>query len=692
LKSINIKNMIIAGCVIFLVAFFTVTSLIIITSGDFASRLVFNVYSEDNELIQQISPHYSETDDIYYVFLPSFSTKNAVTLGFSANRSIKIGDTVLYKNDNIEPLEFGEKYTLVPYGKSKADTKNIKFLRSKNVNTVILSSEYANMDFLKRDRNNEGSGEFRFISETGKNIVPRQTATLRGRGNSSWNMTDKKSFRLRFDTPVALMGNIPTIDYVLYSNSFDTTQLKTLMTLDLADAMNIEFVPRRQLVDFYLNSEYIGAYLLAQQIDAGENEFIDIADLNRENVNANTNVFTGPTALRRLSRQTTEELPDGRKIRFHSFNSNPEDITGGYLLETSSEYKARNADYFISARKQFLAITSPKTVSRKQILYISDLFQRFEDALSNHDFELVSDYIDIDSAARSFILQEFTKNIDAGRSSFYFYKDSDQRGDGRIRFCSPWDFDLAYGNKNFFPVFFDSQSPFTLFNKRTFRREDDESFLLLQALYDIPEFRELVMDLWDSEVSYTAGNLSVTDYIERYFATVQMNFIRYQEMYIEMEIGNFSDELDFLNHFVRTRTGFFDDLWTDRLPLHTVHIAHFFPRFEYINSEVLHGEKFTELPDFTDNPDFLGWAYWRNKDETVDDAERFSPDMPITEDITIRPVFMDADKTAAGFDLRSFINSNHTLIRLSLAAFVSFPMILLMSFLMLKKPRRNKYD
>ena len=59
-----------------------------------------------------------------------------------------------------------------------------------------------------------------------------------------------------------------------------------------------------------------------------------------------------------------------------------------------------------------------------------------------------SDYMDVDSFIRAYLYQEISQNVDSANSSFYFWKDSDTAGDGKLHFSPPWDFDLSYCNMN----------------------------------------------------------------------------------------------------------------------------------------------------------------------------------------------------------------------------------------------------
>lgn len=57
-----------------------------------------------------------------------------------------------------------------------------------------------------------------------------------------------------------------------------------------------------------------------------------------------------------------------------------------------------------------------------------------------------SDYIDVDSLITAYLVQEISMNVDATKASFFFYKDSDKKGDGKLHFGPAWDFDLSYNN------------------------------------------------------------------------------------------------------------------------------------------------------------------------------------------------------------------------------------------------------
>ena len=113
--------------------------------------------------------------------------------------------------------------------------------------------------------------------------------------------------------------------------------------------------------------------------------------------------------------------------------NDPEDITGGYLLELElgERYKDETSG-FVTTGGQAVTMKCPECVSENQIKYISEFYQNMENALYSKDGyttdskgerHALSDYIDIESLARMYLLQEFSMNLDSGITSFYLYKD-----------------------------------------------------------------------------------------------------------------------------------------------------------------------------------------------------------------------------------------------------------------------------
>ena len=111
--------------------------------------------------------------------------------------------------------------------------------------------------------------------------------------------------------------------------------------------------------------------------------------------------------------------------------NNPENITGGYLLEYDlPDRYVKEVSGFVTSRNQTIVVKAPEYASEAQVKYISALYQDFEDAVFsangyNAKGKHYTEYIDVASFAKMYVFQEYVKNLDAGLTSFYIYKDKD---------------------------------------------------------------------------------------------------------------------------------------------------------------------------------------------------------------------------------------------------------------------------
>lgn len=116
-------------------------------------------------------------------------------------------------------------------------------------------------------------------------------------------------------------------------------------------------------------------------------------------------------------------------MKGYEIPNNPDDITGGYLLEFDDYRYYSEPSGFVTKRGQRVTIKSPENASREQVAYIKGFVEDMEEAIYsetgyNSKRKYYTDYIDAQAAAKFYLLQELAVNVDAGRNSCYF---------GRIR-------------------------------------------------------------------------------------------------------------------------------------------------------------------------------------------------------------------------------------------------------------------
>lgn len=218
---------------------------------------------------------------------------------------------------------------------------------------------------------------------------------------------------------------------------------------NLAEETGIPFTMDSRNIDLYINGDYMGSYLITEKIEIGKTR-VNITDLEDATSKANDNADLGT-----YEQKGTNDYKAGTQ-KWVDIPNDPEDITGGYLLELElgERYKDETSG-FVTTGGQAVTMKCPECVSENQIKYISEFCQNMENALYSKDGyttdskgerHALSDYIDIESLARMYLLQEFSMNLDSGITSFYLYKDSDLTGDGKLHAAPVWDFDVALGN------------------------------------------------------------------------------------------------------------------------------------------------------------------------------------------------------------------------------------------------------
>ena len=94
---------------------------------------------------------------------------------------------------------------------------------------------------------------------------------IRGRGNTSWTISDKKPYRLKFEKKQQLCGLKKAKNYVLTANWTDFSLMQNPIASYLAKFFNLPYTHTMVPVDVILNGTYRGSYLLTNKpgINAG---------------------------------------------------------------------------------------------------------------------------------------------------------------------------------------------------------------------------------------------------------------------------------------------------------------------------------------------------------------------------------------------------------------------------------------
>ncbi len=95
--------------------------------------------------------------------------------------------------------------------------------------------------------------------------------SIRGRGNTSWTLSDKKPYRLKFSKKISLCGLIKAKNYVLLAGWTDGSQMQNAIAAKIGHMVDMPYICDMIPVEVVLNGIYRGSYLLANKpgINAG---------------------------------------------------------------------------------------------------------------------------------------------------------------------------------------------------------------------------------------------------------------------------------------------------------------------------------------------------------------------------------------------------------------------------------------
>ncbi|MDD3368451.1 MAG: CotH kinase family protein [Lachnospiraceae bacterium] len=430
---------------------------------------------------------WQNTDGNYFLFLPSFAPQEVQL------RTVNVGEIVLdgqiVQHGDMVLLTDGQHSVSVAGSHSAIE---FRVMRSANIGTIFLETDSGSMDYIHADKNNREAGLITVLDANGNAMYKGHMDRLNCRGNISFDSVEKKSYQVKLQSKADLFGMGKSRTWLLISDAFDPTMIRNFAVLGMAREGGIPYTPEMDYTDVYANGEYMGSYLITEKVELGKGR-IEGASLEKEteSLNAGADLGTFP--------QIADWGEWAKSLKGYDIPKNPVDITGTYLMELDLDYRYPDEPSgFITYRNQPVVIKSPEYASREQVNYAADLYEFFEEAIFAEDGlnpytgEPFTAYIDLDSFARKYLLEEISKNQDASYTSQYFVKFPDEVST-KLFACSPWDYDKSLATPT-------TWMEVDLFEPDSFyaniRKSDSD---LWWALYQHEEFREYVKKLYWEE-------------------------------------------------------------------------------------------------------------------------------------------------------------------------------------------------
>lgn len=483
----------------------------------------------------------TEKDGVKYLFLPASAdlTKLSLTVTTTpvSDKVLLTGDKgTAYLQGTVDLTAVaaanadGHREITASVGKG-ADTLTFRVMQASGLPTLYLTSaDSANrgLAYVDGSKNNVVTdAAMALIAANGTSIYNGGLTQLKARGNSTFTYAEKKSYQIKLAEPSDLLGKQEQVKtWVLLASYFDATQMHDKMVKDLAAELGLPYTASCDWVNLYYDGVYRGVYLLSEKNSVGETS-VAITDMEQAYERLNTGYGTDMTTA-------LAENSYGQQYQYTKDLTEPENITGGYLIELNHDMWDE-ASGFKTRQGVAFNVKSPEWCGEAAMKYISEYYQAFEDAVYATDDtgaytgynastgKYFYDYVDMDSLVKVFLLQELSLNCDGFISSVYFYKDAD----GKM-FAGPiWDQDMTFG---------------TGWNK-TNDAEIVDYHYLAQALIQIPAFKDAVVEYYNSEFAPAVRRwLGEDGVISRQYALLKNSAAMNYTIWDYIRIGNPENE------------------------------------------------------------------------------------------------------------------------------------------------------
>lgn len=285
------------------------------------------------------------------------------------------------------------------------------------------------------------------------------TGGIRIRGNSTnQDAVTKRPWRLKLDSKTNLLGlngGAKMKSWVLLADYFDQSLLRNQTAFTLGNSLfnySGNYCSDFKHVNLYMNGDYRGVYLLAEQQQANKNR-INIAEPEDGYEGTDVGYLVELDGLaNKEDYYFTVGEGGGGQWGGMPWGGGGEQING---VSIPSKDYAVKTDVYGEEQLPFISkyvtnvFTILKNIAKGEALQVLDENNDLIDSPYATSYETLNAVMDVESIFKTFVLNEYMRNYDVGWGSFYFYVDFSKKSTyKRLTLGAPWDFDWSTGNAN----------------------------------------------------------------------------------------------------------------------------------------------------------------------------------------------------------------------------------------------------
>lgn len=546
------------------------------------------------------SKMYSESGRVFYgeehygtlyFFLPSYTRFSCIAYDPLGYRLLDVDGNLL-----TEPVMNKTIDCLVDTGSGNPIPYRVAFYISENLNTIELDTGDKAVEDIEHHVYTDAT--MKIISTRGEETYSCDWILIKGRGNTSWEQTNKKPYEIKLPRNESLCGMKQSDKWVLLSNALDDTKIQNKLALDLAHKIGMEYAIESDWVDLYVNGEYRGNYLLCKEPHIGK------TDLN----------------IRNLQKENEPFFSEDRSFKTEGmkgfiYEKNPDDISGGYLVEQNLVMSIDKKDCAFSIGDMDYYMKSPDNASKEELMYMEDFIIR-----TKSDPVIMTDW---PSFVKRYMIDELLFNPDSGYASWYFYKKSSDD----LLYAGPcWDYDQAGGQYK---------------DKGSYEGTilGNAGMEIDNSLMKNPEYKEYASKIFSESEGMFQDMIEqgIDDYYRRINASLVMDEAKWRGQY-KTRYKDIKNNRRVLKLFLYNRLEYMADMYGDELDLSAPHIYEKCDRhisFQFSNGDIIEmtvpdGKRLetNEIPEPDGDTD--SW-------EIEGTEEEFTAFLPVFEDMVLRP-------------------------------------------------------
>ena len=374
-------------------------------------------------------------------------------------------------------------------------TKTFTVAKAGNISAIFISglkeeknkTENADINWINASKSNVGvSGKLVKVAADGTLSVNSDVKKMKGRGNTSWGAavdgnvtTDKKPYNITLKDKATLIDGLGYNEKkwcLIANNYYDFSGVNNYMAYTMYQEIGGNSAMHVEPVDLYVNGEYRGIYLVTDKVEIGTNRvnvtapdystaegtpesqvrvIVDDYDTHF-NTNADVKYWQGAKNGATVAAAADDEALNAGVLAYaYADEQTQKSLNGGYILEISHQY-TDEAGWFITNHGVMISFKEPERPTQAQVQAAAIYVQEFEDALYsetgyNSLGKHYSEYLDIESLAKTYLLSCFTGQNDFLDCSDYLnleptYDESGKITGGKLMGGPAWDYDVSQYN------------------------------------------------------------------------------------------------------------------------------------------------------------------------------------------------------------------------------------------------------